>query len=441
MNEDIIYHDALSVLKRIRSAGFEAYFAGGCVRDRLLGTPPQDYDIATKATPDEVIKLFPKTVTTGKVFGVVNVIKEESQVEVTTFRTEGPYSDGRHPDEVKFSSLENDVQRRDYTINGMLYDPIEDKLIDLVGGQKDLKEKVIRAIGEPARRFAEDKLRMVRAIRFACELDFRIEKATLAAIKKQAQEITQVSVERIRDELKKILVSPHRDRGMELLDESGLLNEILPEVVKMKGVAQPQQFHPEGDVYTHTLLTLKHLTAPSWELAFATLLHDVGKPATFTIKDRIRFHEHERVGAEMAKEICDRLKLSNDEQEKIVWLIDRHMVFKDAAKMRVSTLKRLFRHPAYDELAELHKVDRLASDMDLTPYEFCKEMYEKLSVEELKPPPLINGHDLINLGLTPGPIFSKILKQVEEAQLEKQISTKEEALELARQIVKTLPRM
>ncbi|MEK7449101.1 MAG: CCA tRNA nucleotidyltransferase, partial [Planctomycetota bacterium] len=439
MKDNLKKSVALKVVRSLRRAGFQAYFAGGCVRDYLRRKEPVDYDIATDARPTQVQRLFKKTIAVGKAFGVIKVLQNGFEFEVTTFRTEGPYLDGRHPSSVKFSSLENDVQRRDFTINGMVYDPIAKKVIDLVGGRKDLKQKLIRAIGDPLARFNEDKLRMLRAVRFAVELDFIIEPKTKHAIRLLSPEIKMVSAERIRDELKKILISPRRAEGIDLLDKTGLLTQILPEVSRMKGVKQPPQFHPEGDVYTHTLLALTHLprysrglkkTSPAshpsgrgspeaapvggWELALATLLHDVGKPATFMISDRIRFHEHERVGAEMTLKICERLKLSTAEKEKVTELVSRHMVFKDAGKMRVSTMKRLFRLPHYQELAELHRADRLASDLDLKPYHFCARMYRKLSKEELKPKPLINGYDLIALGLKPGPIFSKILKKLEE---------------------------
>jgi poly(A) polymerase len=431
---------ALGVLKRLRKHGFQAYFAGGCVRDKLMHRTPDDYDIATSAKPNQVIKLFKKTVATGKVFGVINVIpKPGTQIEVTTFRTEGPYSDGRHPDKVEFSSLENDVLRRDFTVNGMAFDPLENRLVDLVGGQKDLKRKIIRAIGSPVERFKEDKLRMLRAIRFAVQLGFKIEPKTLQAINKLHCQIKVVSSERVCDELKKMLLSKRRAEGIRLMDKTGLLKTLLPEVHKMKGVKQPKEFHPEGDVYVHTLKCLEHLGGtPTFTLAFATLLHDVGKPKTFMITDRIRFHEHERKGRDIAGKICDRFRLSNAEKEKVMFLVDKHMAFKDIEKMRTATLKRLFREPHYAELAELHKADRLASDLDLKPHYYAQRKFKKLSKEELKPKPLINGHDLIRLGLKPGPIFSVILKKAEEAQLEKAVTNKKQALDLAKQVIKEI---
>jgi poly(A) polymerase len=326
----------------------------------------------------------------------------------------------------------------------MVYNPVNNKIIDLVNGRADLKKKIIRCIGNPLERFREDKLRMLRAVRFSAELGFKIEPKTLSAIKKSAKQIKVVSSERIRDELKKMLIAPRRAEGIKLMDKIGLLKTILPEVSKLKGVEQPKQFHPEGDVYVHTLKCMEHLTLrstqgksnPSFELALATLLHDIGKPKTFMITDRIRFHEHERVGRDIAEKICDRLKLSNQEKDKVMWLVYKHMAFKDIEKMRVATMKRLFREPYYQELAQLHKVDRQASDLDLKPHYYAQRMFRKLSKEELKPKLLINGYDLIKLGLKPGPIFSVILKKIEEAQLEKTITTKKEALALSRQLVK-----
>lgn len=445
--KDEIYRTALFVVRTLQANGFQAYFAGGCVRDRLLSEAksafrgmkrqPKDYDVATNARPSQVIKLFPKTLAIGKAFGVVMVILQKQQIEVTTFRTESGYSDGRHPDKVKYASRDEDVARRDFTINGLLYDPIKNELIDLVSGQRDIRKRIVRTIGDARQRFKEDKLRMMRAIRFACELDFAIDSKTKKAISKLAPQIKKISLERIREELRRILLCPQRDRGIKLLEQTGLLKRILPEVLKMKGVNQPKQFHPEGDVYVHTVAVMKHLRNPSFELALATLFHDVGKPGTFMITDRIRFHEHESLGAEMAERICKRLRLSNAETETICWIIAKHLVFKDIDKMRVSTLKRLFIHKDYPLLAELHRADRLGSDMDLKPYHLAARLYKKLSREELKPAPLINGYDLIKLGFKPGPIFSKILKAVEEAQMEKEVAAKDEALKLVKKSFKS----
>ena len=439
-SKDNLYRLALTVVKTLQKQGFQAYFAGGCVRDRLMKRPPKDYDIATNARPNQVMRLFKKTLAIGKAFGVVVVIIQKQQIEVTTFRTESGYSDGRHPDNVKYASRDEDVARRDFTINGLLYDPISDELIDLVNGRADIKKKLVRTIGDAGQRFKEDKLRMMRAIRFACELGFALDPKTKKAIAKSSGQIKKISVERIREELRRILICPRRDQGIKLLEQTGLMKHILPEVLKMKGVNQPKQFHPEGDGYVHTVAVMKHLRNPftvmgksqnlSFELALATLLHDVGKPGTFMITDRIRFHEHERLGSEMAERICQRLKLANSQTETICWIISKHLVFKDIDKMRVSTLKRLFSHKDYPLLAELHRADRLGSDMDLKPYHLAARIYKKLSKEELKPKPLINGYDLIKLGFKPGPIFSKILKHVEEAQLEQEVTNKDEALKL-----------
>ncbi|MFA5795151.1 MAG: CCA tRNA nucleotidyltransferase [Candidatus Brocadiia bacterium] len=447
---DNLYKIALEVVKTLQSKGYQAYFAGGCVRDRLMKRIPQDYDVATNARPNEVIKLFPKTLSIGKAFGVIIVLVpiqrkpgksvESVAIEVTTFRAEGPYSDGRRPDSVKFTQRDDDVARRDFTINGLLYDPIKKELVDLVKGKNDIRAKVIKTIGDPAKRFNEDRLRMLRAIRFACQLGFKIDPKTKSAIKRLARRIKGISAERIREELKKILISPRSAEGIEMLRETGLLKEILPEIVKMRGVKQPVQFHPEGDVYVHTLKVLKHLRKPSFDLALTALLHDIGKPGTFMITDRIRFHEHERVGAEMAERICKRLKLSNAQIETITWIISKHLVFKDIDKMRVSTLKKLFVHPAYPELNELHRADRLACDMDLKPYHKAVRLYKKYSKKELKPTPLLNGYDLIKLKLKPGPIFSELLHKLEEAQLENSVKTKSEAIALIKKILADKPK-
>lgn len=401
----------------------------------VMGIEPADYDIATDARPEEIMALFEKTIPVGAQFGVVKVLKDGFQFEVATFRSDSTYSDGRHPDTVAFSNAEGDVQRRDFTINGMLYDPVSDNIIDYVGGKKDIEARRIRTIGDPYKRFEEDRLRMLRAIRFACRFDYQIESETASAVKKYAPKILTVSAERIGEELEKIITNSHREAGIKLMDELGLLGEILPEVIAMKGVEQPPNFHPEGDVYVHTLLTLSKLEDnPTWTLAMGALLHDVGKPVTFTIEERIRFPYHEYRGEEMAGQICDRLKTSRAEKEQIMWLVRRHLCFKDARNMRISTLKKLFAHEGYAELLALFKADTLASSGDLSDYNFCQEMYEKLSHEEVKPKPLISGHDLIAMGLTPGPIFSKILTQVYEEQLDGKVTQREEALEIAKML-------
>ncbi len=456
--KDLLKVAAIGIVKRLRKNGFSALFAGGCVRDMLMGCIPEDYDIATDARPDDIINIFKRTVPIGIHFGVVLVMENDFEFEVATFRSDGTYSDGRHPDTVTFCDARGDALRRDFTINGMFYDPIEDRHFDYVGGEDDLKACLIKAIGDPLERFDEDRLRMIRAVRFACRFDFKIEYQTSEAIKKFHDKILTVSRERIRDEFRKALTGPNPDKSIKMLDDLGLLHEILPEVTAMKGVAQPENFHPEGDVFIHTLLTLTKLAEGrkatdtieehhfasndpgkkklygSWELAMAVLLHDIGKPVTFEISDRIRFNNHDSVGAKMAEKICERLRMSNAEKERITWLVKMHLYLRHAQEMRLSKLKRLFAHEGYLELAELYKVDSLASTANLDDYNFCQRMFEELREEEIKPDPLITGNDLIALGLRPGPIFSIILDAIKDEQLEQKITTKEDALEKAKEL-------
>ncbi|MCF6148337.1 MAG: CCA tRNA nucleotidyltransferase [Candidatus Kuenenia sp.] len=430
-----IKQNAIEIVKTLRDKGYKALFAGGCVRDMIMQRESADYDIATSALPRDIMNLFKKTISVGAQYGVVIVVREGHNFEVATFRTEGSYSDGRHPDYVSFSTPEEDVRRRDFTINGLLYDPIKDEILDYVGGRDDIAAGIIRTIGNPVERFTEDKLRMIRAARFACRFQFQVHEDTKGAIINLAPQIHVVSAERIREELQKILTGPNPHIGIQLLDELCILREILPEVSGMKGVRQPENFHPEGDVFTHTLLCLSKMENPSWTLAMGVLLHDVGKPPTFQELDRIRFNLHEKVGAEIAAKICNRLKTSNADKEQIVWLVIKHLCFKDAQKMRLNKLKRLFAHEGYKELEELCRIDALASSGDLSDYYFCREMYEKLSKEEVKPKPLISGHDLIAMGLTPGPAFKHILTKIEDEQLDGNITTKEEAIEKAQEII------
>ena len=415
-------------------------FGKNQLKDMLMGSVPEDYDIATDARPDDIINIFDRTVPVGIHYGVVLVIENGFEFEVATFRSDGTYTDGRHPDTVTFCDARGDALRRDFTINGMFYDPIDDKHFDYVGGREDLKARLVRAIGDPSERFNEDRLRMIRAVRFACRFDYNIEDQTSKSIKKVYDKILTVSMERIRDELRKILTGPNPHMGIKMMDDLNLLNEILPEVTAMKGVKQPENYHPEGDVFTHTLLTLSKLvdngkSADSWELAMAVLLHDIGKPVTFEVADRIRFNNHDNVGADMSEKICERLKMSNAEKERITWLVKMHLYLRHAQQMRISKLKRLFAHEGYPELAELYKVDSLASTGDLEDYNFCQNMFEELQEEEIKPEPLITGNDLIAMGLKPGPIFSKILDAIKDDQLEQKITTKEEALERAKELV------
>ena len=440
-DKNLLKETAIGIVKRLREKNFSALFAGGCVRDMLMGSVPEDYDIATDARPDDIINIFERTVPVGIHYGVVLVIENGFEFEVATFRSDGTYTDGRHPDTVTFCDARGDALRRDFTINGMFYDPINDEHFDYVGGREDMQARLIRAIGNPSERFNEDRLRMIRAVRFACRFDYKIEDQTAEAIKKLYDKILTVSMERTRDELRKILTGPSPHTGIKMLDDLNLLNEILPEVTAMKGVRQPENYHPEGDVFTHTLLTLSELAASqtsvdSWELAMAVLLHDIGKPVTFEIADRIRFNNHDNIGADMSERICERLKMSNAEKERITWLVKMHLYLRHAQQMRISKLKRLFAHEGYPELAELYKVDSLASTGDLEDYNFCQNMFEELQEEEIKPEPLITGNDLIAMGLKPGPIFSKVLDAIKDDQLEQKITTKEEALERAKELVK-----
>ena len=476
----------------LRRHGHQALWVGGCVRDLLLGREPADYDIATSATPDEVMRIFPRTYAVGAQFGVVlvplsalggeaspggneviphgesaenqldrvahicpplaNVGSEAAahnietashgvethHIEVATFRSDGAYADGRHPDAVRFStSAQHDVERRDFTINGLLLDPLSPRpntphgeLLDWVGGRRDLERGVVRTIGEPSRRFAEDKLRMLRAVRFAARFGYAIEPATMEAIVAQAPHIRQVSWERVRDELTKMLTEGQAQRAFQLLDESGLLREVLPEIARMKGVEQPPQFHPEGDVFVHTLLLLSNLPAGcSPTLAWGALLHDVGKPATFRrAPDRIRFDGHVEIGVRIADELLTRLRFSNRDREQVLALVDNHMRFADVRKMKEAAFKRFVRLAEFDEHLALHRLDCLASHGQLDLYDYTRERLAAIPAGATRPAPLINGHDLIAAGFTPGPRFAEILSAVEEAQLEGAIATREEAM-------------
>jgi poly(A) polymerase len=450
---------ALGILRDLRAAGHEAYLAGGCVRDLLLGREPIDYDVATSATPDKVLEMFPRTFAVGAHFGVVLVATEvvgdpsEKQegdtqqsviTEVATFRSDGAYSDGRHPDAVRYTkSAEEDVRRRDFTINGLLLAPpaadplrnpamLRSAAIDYVGGLQDLDAGVIRAIGRPELRFEEDRLRMLRAVRFAARFGFEIEDGTRAATRALAPRIHAVSRERLRDELTRMLTEGHARRAFELLDQTGLLAQVLPEVEKMKGVEQPPQFHPEGDVWIHTLLLLDQLEPGcAATLAWGALLHDVGKPPTFRrAPDRIRFDGHVEVGVAMAAEICRRFRFSNEETRQILALIENHMRFADAPRMKESTLKRFFRLENFDEHLALHKMDCLAAHGNLDIYQFVRERHDAMPQEDVRPRPLLTGRELIAAGYTPGPTFKEMLSAIEDAQLEGTIATEDEALAL-----------
>jgi poly(A) polymerase len=437
---------AEQICATLRSKGFQAFLVGGCVRDILLGRDPADYDVTTDALPEQVETIFPGSLTVGAKFGVVIVPEqvpaspdaERLQVEVATFRADMGYSDGRHPDHVKYTkSPQDDVKRRDFTINAMLLDPQTNEILDFVGGRTDLSAGIIRAIGDAELRFREDKLRMVRAVRFAARFGYAIEPATMQAIQKLAPEITQISMERLRDELTKILTEGSARRGFELLDQSGLLIHLLPEIAKMKGVEQPPQFHPEGDVWIHTLMMIGGLPAGSSPtLAWGVLLHDVGKPPTFTPPSgpngRIRFDRHVEVGLRMAEEICRRFRFSNEDTEQILALVAHHMRFKDVPRMKPSTLKRFVRMDKFDEHLELHRLDSLSSHRMLDNYEFVNRFVAETPPEQVRPIRLLTGDDLIAFGLKPGPGFKALLYNVEEAQLNGTVRTREEAMSLAK---------
>jgi poly(A) polymerase len=463
------FASALRILTKLRETGFETYLAGGCVRDLLLGREPADYDVATSATPDVVLEMFPRTFAVGAHFGVVLVAtcggadaacaagektatEESLMTEVATFRSDGAYSDGRHPDEVRYTlNAAEDVQRRDFTINGLLLDPLRAggsleetfsdpstlraATIDHIGGLADLDAGILRAIGQPVRRFEEDQLRLLRAVRFAARFGFEIEPSTFAAIRALAPRIHAVSRERVRNELTKMLTEGHARRAFELLNETGLLAEVLPEVARMKGVAQPPQFHPEGDVWVHTLLLLDQLQPGSpLTLAWGALLHDVGKPPTFRVApDRIRFDGHVAIGVAMGADICRRFRFSNEETRMILALIENHMRFADAPRMKDSTLKRFFRLGNFDQHLALHRMDCLAAHANLDIYDFVRERYESTPEEVVRPKQLVTGSELIAAGYMPGPQFQQMLNVVEDAQLDGAIKTTEEAMALVRE--------
>ena len=454
MSRDI----ALRILKQLRNSGYEAYFAGGCVRDQVLGIPAKDYDIATSARPEEVLKLFPRALTVGAQFGVVMIVEEGHFYEVATFRSDGRYADGRHPQGVIYTSDPRlDVFRRDFTMNGLLYDPLRERVIDHVGGQEDIRNKVLRTIGDPQQRFLEDKLRLMRAVRFAARFAFQIDTQTRSWILKLSPRLAEVSRERIRDELIRILTEGYAAKGVQLLEECQLLPQILPEVSQLKGVAQPPEFHPEGDVWCHTLLMLECMdqtrvqgsaegigpefalsqaaatlpkSYPSTTLAMAVLLHDIGKPSTFEIKERIRFDGHTEVGARMAAGLCVRLRLSNQESAKIVELVKDHLMFKDLPSMRPSTVKRFLRREGFSEHLELHRLDCMGSHGNLDNWNLAVKLLKELGPEQIRPPRLLTGDDLIAMGFSPGRNFKEMLKTIEDAQLDGLINSSEQARQL-----------
>ena len=436
LRESKPYAVAASVVRKLQENGFVAYFAGGSIRDALRGTAPKDIDIATSAKPNEVQALFRRTIPVGIQFGVVRVLEGDFEFEVATFRSDGIYLDGRHPQFVEFSTPEKDAVRRDFTVNGMFYDPTKDNVIDFVGGREDLARKLIRAIGLPSQRFAEDRLRMLRAVRLASTLAFEIESGTWSAIRAEADEILVVSPERVRDELLKILVDAHRLRGFDLLDKSGLLAVILPEVEELKGCEQPEQFHPEGDVFVHTRMMLGLLgPEASGVQALSVLLHDIGKPPTrsFDAADqRVRFNGHDRVGAEMAEQVMTRLRFSRHEIDVVVEAVRNHMIFKDVQQMRPAKLRRFMARPNFGIELELHRVDCAGSHGDLENHQFLVNKASEFAREPLIPPPLIRGDDLIALGLKPGPRMGQLLEAIQTAQLEGEVTTRDQAFELLR---------
>ncbi len=425
---------ATQIVKKLVKSGFIAYFAGGCVRDLIMKQSAEDYDIATTASPDQIIQLFDKTIPVGKQFGVIIVVAEGHQYEVATFRNEGPYRDGRHPEKVIFTTPEEDAKRRDFTVNGLFYDPVKREIIDFVHGREDIGSKLIRTIGNPEERFEEDRLRMLRAIRFAANLGFKIESQTWETIKRLKSKINSVSQERIRDELVKMFTRPNAGLGLELLSKSGLLAEILPEIEVMKGVQQPPEHHPEGDVFIHTKMLMDQLDHPSVVLAFGALLHDVGKPNTYSDEGgKIHFYNHPHVGAEIAEKLLTRLRFSNREIADILSCVENHMKFASVREMRVGKLKQFVARENFKTELELHKIDCLASHGKLELYQFLKEKTDEFKQEDLKPKPWINGHDLIALGIKPGPLMKEIIEEAYSLQLESKMNSKSDTLEWVKQ--------
>jgi len=434
----IRHPQAESIVRQLVRAGHVAVYAGGCVRDALLERAYPDVDIATSATPDQVQALFPKASDPqGKAFGVIRLRMDEHVFEIATFRVDGPYLDGRRPSSVIFTTAEEDARRRDFTINGMFFDPLKNEVLDYVQGRTDLAAKSIRAIGDPVARFTEDRLRLFRALRFAVQLDFEIEPSTWKALVSLAPESKVISPERVRDELVKVFISPNPSRGLDLMYDSGLLAVWIPELLEMRGCAQSPEHHPEGDVWVHTRLLLTHLKNPSPVLAFSALLHDVGKPRTSKTEPngRIRFFGHEGVGARMAEEILRRLRFSNDDIGAITACIANHMAFKDAPHMRVSTLKRMLARPTFSEELELHRIDCSSSHGQLDIHAFLQNKLSEFSQEEIKPKPLVTGHDLQELGAKPGPAMGKILHQLMDEQLEGKIADRAGALTRAKELL------
>jgi poly(A) polymerase len=429
---------ALRIVRALRSAGHEAFFVGGCVRDLLRDEIPEDYDIVTSARPEQVMSLFPRTYPVGVSFGVVLVSEGDLLYEVATYRQEAEYEDGRHPSQVSFATAKEDVYRRDFTVNGLLMDPETGEVVDYVGGVADIESRVIRTIGDPEARFAEDHLRMLRAVRFAANLGFIVDGETLAAIKRYGAHIARVSAERIREELTRILTGPGPRRGVELLQTTGLLSQFLPEIESLRGVGQPPQFHPEGDVWEHTLTMLALLPKERRDdkeahgrLAWAALLHDVGKPATRTESETgVHFYGHVKIGTEIAAAIMTRLKFSKADLDVVLALIENHMRFMHVQEMRPNTVKKFLRMPDFDLHLALHRLDCMGSHGYLDNDVFCRGKLQELTTEDLHPPRLLTGYDLQELGFSPGPLFREILNAIEDAQLNGEITTAMEARQL-----------
>lgn len=430
---------AKEIVSEIEQAGHKAVFVGGGVRDLILQRQPKDIDVATSATPDLLVQLFPDSNLVGAKFGVLLVRRRDYSIEVATFREEGEYHDRRRPDLVQFSTMEKDARRRDFTSNALYYDPLADRIIDLVGGVEDISRKVLRTVGDARDRFQEDALRILRGVRFAATLDFDIEPGTWSALIEAVPHLQEISVERQRDELIRGFTGGYPTRFLNLLDSSGILKVLLPEMLDLKGCEQPPEFHPEGDVFKHTRLLLQNLRRdPSAELAMAVLLHDIGKPATQTFEDRIRFNGHDKVGAVMAEDICRRLRFSNSQTETIAKMVKRHMQFVNVPSMRKSTLNRFLAEDSIEEELELHRVDCLASHGNLDTYNYAwsqlREFRENEQFKGSLPKPLVTGNDLISLGLKPGPSFSVILQSLMDAQIEGRIVSKEDGLREAQQM-------
>ncbi len=452
MTTDIITDkkgEAFGIVQRLRGEGFQAFIVGGAVRDMVMGIPPKDYDIATDASPEEVERLFERVYPVGAKFGVSMVLLGKNTYEVAMFRRDGAYVDGRRPTRVDRSDEVEDVRRRDFTINALLYDPEKDRIYDHVGGVEDIQRGIIRSVGDPFQRFEEDRLRMLRAVRFAARFGFVIEPKTMEAIRRNAVRVVSVSFERIGEELSRMFTGSHPELALDLLDESGLLEVALPEVAALKGVEQSPEHHPEGDVYAHTRLMLKLFGGGSQVMAFAALLHDIGKPATFTLTDRARFNRHDEIGAEIAETVLRRLRFSGDTITRVHELVRKHMQFMNVPRMKRSTLLRFMARPDFGELLELHRLDCLASHCDLSTYDFLKGEMRREREENhplTLPEPLLRGDDLIALGMEPGPQFGEILREAMDAQLEGAIRTKDDALKMAREnwsphpSRKTLPR-